>query len=162
MTRFAIPAAFGVAALIASSAFAQDQTAELENRISEMHDQYAAAFNAADAAGLAELYAEDAVVMSPTADPAEGRAAIEQLFADGFQQMSYSGLAIESREVQQIGDAVVDAGAYQATARPAGGEAMPIGGDYLSLVEQGDDGQWRIVRHIWNQDAAPETLVGEQ
>ena len=43
------------------------------------------AFNRADAEALAALYAEDAINHQVAEDPVAGRAALRQMFADGFR-----------------------------------------------------------------------------
>lgn len=45
---------------------------------------FVAAFNRADSDALANLYAEDAVNHQVAEEPVRGRAAIRQMFADGF------------------------------------------------------------------------------
>lgn len=162
MRRFVLPAALGLAALVAAPVVAQEQADDLQTRISDMHDRFEAAYNAGDASGVAGFYAEDAVAMAPLADRVEGRDAIEKFFTTEFQERSPSELSIESVEARQIGETVVDTGTYRITAEGPGGERMPVTGDYLALLEQDEDGQWRIVSHIWNQDIHPEAVVGEQ
>ena len=58
----------------------------LNDMVASLRADYVAAFNAADAARLASLYAEDALYMSPSADRVEGRSAIELYTRSAMRQ----------------------------------------------------------------------------
>lgn len=55
-------------------------------RPKEILHQWIDAFNKADVNALAALYAEDAINHQVANEPVAGRAAIRQMFADGFAQ----------------------------------------------------------------------------
>lgn len=129
------------------SANAQD----LEATANEIADAYKQAFNEQSAEGIAELYADDAVVLAPNADRAQGKAAVAQRHATQFEQAGAKNLDLTVDETRQVGDAIYQSGTYSMTVNGPNGE-MPVAGDWLVLAEPGADGNYVITRHIYNID----------
>jgi uncharacterized protein (TIGR02246 family) len=111
-----------------------------EAAVTEMLQQYEAAWNNGDAKALAALYTEAAVRLAGYAEPLAGRAAIEQSFAKNFAgPWKGTTLTIRAERTETLApDVRVQQGRYQVS-RP-GGE--PQRGRYLNtLVREG--GQWK-------------------
>jgi hypothetical protein len=70
-----IASAYSIVVMLAfaPAAIAQDQPDIEENR-----QAYAAAFNAANAEELAQIFSDDAVLLPPDSERVEGRSAIEE------------------------------------------------------------------------------------
>jgi uncharacterized protein (TIGR02246 family) len=125
--------------------------------IAEMRDKYIAAFNAGDAAGVAALFAEDAVSMPDHHVALEGRAAIESYMRDTFAQYT-TNITVTPGETEVMGDIAHEHGSFTTTITPkAGGNAMTDTGKYLVILKRGSDGRWLIHHDIDNANVAPPT-----
>ena len=109
-----------------------------------------AAFNMADAAKVASLYAADAVVM-PTHQPMiTGRDAIEN-YNKAFFDMFNATITITPVETKVFGDRALDRGTYTIQLTPkAGGSPMMDEGKYLVLMQRQSDGSWKLTHDIDN------------
>jgi ketosteroid isomerase-like protein len=104
----------------------------------------------ADGDGMANLYAEDALLMPPGAPAAKGRAAIKTFLGDDAAKTKSAGLSIKNgtASVDVSGDMGWVSGDY--TVIDGAGMAVDSG-HYLSVHEL-TNGQWLYVRDIWNSD----------
>lgn len=138
---------FVMLAAVPLSAYAQDPEATA-NEISEAYKQ---AFNEQSAEGIAELYADDAVVLPPNEDRVQGKDAVAQRQTRLFEQMGAKDLDLTVDETRQLGEAIYQTGTYTMTVNGPNGE-MPIAGDWLVIAEPGPDGNFLMTRHIYNSD----------
>ena len=124
----------------ADKAFLEAKTAEWAN-----------AFNAGDAATLAAMYSEDAVIYPPGMPPVQGRAGVQEVF-QGYIDTGASG-DLHGQETFIEGDLAYKVGHY--SLKNADGSPMDEG-SYLEVWRK-IDGQWWFVRDMWNSDLpAPE------
>ena len=108
----------------------------------------------ADGEGMANLYAEDALLMPPGATAVKGRAAIKSYLGDDAAKTKAAGLAIKNGTITGVdvsGDMGWISGDY--TVIDKAGTAVDSG-NYLS-VHKLTNGQWLYVRDIWNSDRPP-------
>jgi uncharacterized protein (TIGR02246 family) len=110
------------------------------------------AHNSGNAKEVAALYSEDAVLLVPNEEQVKGRSAIENLINSQIQEFGLSDLRITTDETQEMGDALYQSGTYTMKAKGPKG-TMPVSGDWVTLLKKDADGNWRISRHIWNEDA---------
>jgi uncharacterized protein (TIGR02246 family) len=107
---------------------------------------FAAAYNAKDAAKVAGMYAQDAVVMPPNEPMVKGRAAIEAR----LQQEMKEGLKLQLTPTES---AIAGSQAYETgtvTVTLSGGQTLKE--KYLVVYKRvGSD--WKIAFDIWNSDA---------
>ncbi len=110
---------------------------------------------AGDAAGVASLYADDAVVSPPGAPAARGKAAILEYFTKELAAMSSAGLTnnmgADPTEVGVSGDLAWEWGTYNVTDKA--GKIVEIG-KFTSVIARRDGG-WKLIRDTWNADNAP-------
>jgi uncharacterized protein (TIGR02246 family) len=155
---------------------AATEAATVRAEIEAISDRYEQALLAEDAATVATFYAEDAIALPPGASRAEGRAAIQALFASWFEQIpAPEGFTLTTNDVQLAGsgDIAYEVGTYTSRGTSPEGEAYDETGKYL-VVWKNRDGEWMIVRDAWNVDApmhmgeaaaetpaAPETTAPE-
>ncbi len=106
---------------------------------------------AKDAAGIAELYAEDGAVMPPNAPIGKGRAAIQQTWASMMQTPGF-GLNIVPEQifVSSSGDMALDRGTYSLTFAPDGVTQTDTG-KYV-VVWRKIGGEWKAAADIFNSD----------
>ena len=107
---------------------------------------------AGDAAALAALYAEDAVLQPPNAPKAVGRAAIEAGFAEMLTATPFTAIDIvtDASEVSESGDIAWAHGSYTST-NTVNGAPYEDTGKWLAVYEN-YDGQWSHVADTWNSD----------
>ena len=108
----------------------------------------------ADGDGMANLYAEDALLMPPGAPAVTGRAGIRTFLGEDAAKTKAAGFSIRNGMVTGIGvsgDTGWISGSY--TVVDTSGAAVDSG-SYLS-VHHLTDGVWLYVRDTWNSDRAP-------
>ena len=113
-------------------------------------------FAAADSEGLANLYAEDALVMPPNAPALNGRPAIKTYFGAMASGVKAGGLSLKQGSVTGAdvsGDMGWISGTY--TVQDSAGTTIDSG-DYMS-VHHRVNGSWLYIRDMWHSDrpAAP-------
>ncbi len=147
MTRRIAMALIALALAVSVPAFAQTG-GDLRAQIGKMSQAWEKAYNAADAAGLAALYAKDATVMPPNAEPASGSSAIRTFF-DGDVKSGAKN-ALTTQDVTGSGDYAIETGKWVATS--AEGKHLDHG-RYVTIYKKADGG-WKIYRDIWNSSMA--------
>ena len=127
-----------------------DLTASDEAALRQAFDSEMKAANAADAAGWASLYAEDAIVLRPHAPAVQGREAIRQWLATLPPISNAKGQGVE---VVGHGDLAYLRGTYTMTFSVPGVPA-PIEeqGKFLQIYRKQSDGSWKMTREIYNSD----------
>ncbi|HVL66146.1 MAG TPA: SgcJ/EcaC family oxidoreductase [Vicinamibacterales bacterium] len=111
----------------------------------QVSEAFAAAYNARDAVRLAALYTDDAELMPPDSPVVQGRAAIEALFREKFEQ----NCAMELRSVRSdvAGGRGFDTGDIAITMSAPDGARERIAGKYLAVMTRvGND--WKIAYHM--------------
>jgi uncharacterized protein (TIGR02246 family) len=123
--------------------------------IADVRNRYVAAYNAGDAAGVAALFAEDAISLPDHAPAINGRAASENSLKEMFAKNT-ANITITPGETEIVGDIAHEHGSYSITVTPkAGGNAMTDTGKYLVILKRGSDGKWLVHHDIDNTNAPP-------
>ena len=141
------------AALTACAQSAPDTSADqatLEAEAPVWFDHY----SKGDADAVANLYAEDAVIMPAGAPPASGRAAIREYLVADIAQSKAGGFTFKNGAVTGVGvsgDVAWLTGDFSVL--DASGATVD-GGKYLSVYTRTAEG-WKLIRDIWNSDNAP-------
>ena len=133
-----------------SSTAAVDTGAD-EQAIRGHVDHWLQLVKAKDAAGIAELYAEDGAVMPPNAPIGKGRAAIQQTWASMMRTPGFGlTFAPEQIVVSSSGDMALDRGTYSLSiARD--GTTQTDTGKYV-VVWRKIGREWRAAADILNSD----------
>ena len=122
-----------------------------EQAIRKQVDHWLQLVKAKDAAGIAELYAEDGAVMPPNAPIGKGRAAIQQTWASMMGTPGFDLTFVpEQILVSSSGDMALDRGTYSLTVAPDG-TAQTDTGKYV-VVWRKIGGDWKAAADIFNSD----------
>jgi uncharacterized protein (TIGR02246 family) len=106
---------------------------------------------ARDAAGIAELYAEDGAVMPPNAPIGKGRTAIQQTWTSMMRTPGFSLTFVpEQIVVSSSGDLALDRGTYSLTIAPDGTRQTDTGKYVVVWRKIGPD--WKAAADIFNSD----------
>jgi len=116
----------------------------------QLVDGWSQKFNAGDAAGLAALYAPDAVRYPSDAAPVRGRAAIQASFEQEFGSYGSYKETAQTDELHGSGDGLVEIGSWSLEGTAAeGGQAIGQSGEYMIFARRDADGNWKIHREMW-------------
>jgi uncharacterized protein (TIGR02246 family) len=129
-----VPPAFG--------AGSPREAIEAANRV------WMAGFAAGDAAKMASIYADDAVVFPPGAARVNGREAIAQ-FWGGFLKNGFKNLVLKTLEVEAQGDLAFEGGEVTFDIPQKDGKPAKAAVKYIVVWKRVSSG-WQIHRDIWN------------
>jgi uncharacterized protein (TIGR02246 family) len=115
-------------------------------------DQFVAAFNRGDAAGVAALYTEQGQLLPPNADFVIGREAI-QAFWQGAMDMGIASAKIEILKVEEHGDTAIEVSTFALYAQ--GGQELDAGKFIVIWKRVG--GEWKLHRDIFNSSKPAPT-----
>ncbi|MDQ6802822.1 MAG: DUF4440 domain-containing protein [Acidobacteriota bacterium] len=140
-----------IAVLTLAACATTTQPGDAESAIRQGDIDFAQRFGQSDAAGVANLYAQDATIMPPNASAVHGREGIRQMWS-GLMSTGKGNVTLTSDNVMQSGDMAVEVGRYQFNFTPNGATAaIPDTGKYI-VVWKRINGQWQIVDDIYNSD----------
>ena len=123
--------------------------------INSLREEFITVHNTNDAARLAELYSDDAVLMLPNEPARVGNQAVQSSFQGSFDQFT-AELSLASDEVQVTADLAFDRGTYTIKLTPkSGGEVIEDNGKWIVILQKQPDGSWKIARDIGNSDNPP-------
>lgn len=105
--------------------------------------RYVTASNRGDAEALAELYAEDALLLPPDHEPIRGREAIVEFWRQGTDE----GLTVTTLRLDVDGDVAYMVGRYRL---PPTEEEVADSGQYVLCLKRQADGAWKLTADIWN------------
>ncbi len=122
-------------------------TADAKSIVQQIYDRFAASWNNADAAGLANAYTADGVLLDPFGNNTQGRAAIEGNFSfllNGPMKGTRTEFEIES--VRQLAPDVIFSDATQRVVGIQGPEGMPSEMVFhVATTMKFEDGHWYLL-----------------
>ena len=122
-----------------------------EQAIRGQVDRWLQLVKAKDAAGIAELYANDGTVMPPNAPIGKGRAAIQQTWASMMRMPGFDLTFVpEQIIVSSSGDMALDRGTYRLAVAPDGTTQTDTG-KYV-VVWRKIGREWKAAADIFNSD----------
>ena len=125
----------------AAPAMAQDKAT-----IQSLSNKFAQAFNAGDAAAVAALYTEDAVILPPGGEMMKGKSAIQVFWKGAAEQLDDGKLT--TVDVKPLGsEAAREIGTF--SFRTKGSQPQEITGKYVVVWEK-VGGDWKLATDIWN------------
>jgi len=121
--------------------------AQQKAEIEKLNAQFAERFNKGDAAGVAAMYTDDAVVLPPGAGIAKGRAEIEAFWKKAAE--AFGGMKLTTLDAKMLGqNAARETGYF--TLQTKSQPPQEVTGKYIVIWERsGSD--WRLGTDIWNE-----------
>jgi len=144
-------------ALMASPSVAQTAAGEIE----KAQQQFLQALYKGDAAMIARMYTERAMVLPPKADMIEGREAIQNYW-QGVIEAGLKTLSLRSVRVDEYGgDAAREIGWFSVEVPELRGRTGTVEGKYV-VVWRKSGGDWQHDSDIWNftEPPVPDVATG--
>jgi uncharacterized protein (TIGR02246 family) len=135
-------------ALLIPAAAAADASAEARSAIEQANARFAKEFEQRNAAAVAAMYTEDAIVLPPGQEMVKGRPAIEQ-FWKSTMNAGVKSAVLTTLDVTISGDMVSEVGTVELTIAPEGKPATKSFAKYLVAWKR-EGGAWKLHRDIWN------------
>ncbi len=123
---------------------------DVSAEIRAANERFVAANNAGDAAAVAAMYTDDAILYPPNGEPLAGGPEEIATFFQGAFDAGIERVILETIEAVGMGDAAVEVG--RLTLLSADGATIDRG-SYMVLWKKTDAG-WKLHRDIWNSDLA--------
>jgi ketosteroid isomerase-like protein len=125
----------------------------LRARLEQMAKTFADAYNRGDFKTTVSFYAEDAIVFPPDSDVVTGLPAIEA-FWRGARDSGMKSFQLETLDAQSSGNLAVETGKALVQVQPEGQAPSAQTVKYIVVWKKQKDGNWKIIRDIWNSMAA--------
>jgi uncharacterized protein (TIGR02246 family) len=153
MSSFAKPILLvvGLFAVAACSKSVPNTSAD-QSAIQNVQTAWYKAFNAGDGAGVAALYADDAVLMAPNVPAARGIATIRDFYskaAPESQAAGHTAVPGTNSDIGISGDLAWQGYTYTVTDKSG---ATVESGNSLTVFQRKNGGKWMIIRDTWNSD----------
>ncbi len=113
--------------------------------IQDVNDSFVAAFSRGDAAGMADVYTEDAKLLPPNGPVVSGRSAIQN-FWQGVLRLGLEAAELQTLELEIGGELAYEVGTYKLMAH---GNKVADHGKYV-VVWKRKGGEWKWHRDIYN------------
>ncbi|HEX7966348.1 MAG TPA: DUF4440 domain-containing protein [Gammaproteobacteria bacterium] len=120
-----------------------------QESIQDTHNAFLKAFNAKDAAGVAAVYTDDAIIMPPNYPAVKTSIAIQTFMREQLVP-PMTGMLLNVAETQVTGDYAFSSGYY--TLLGENGATLDHGKFLQVLKQQGRD--WKVYREAYNSDQA--------
>jgi uncharacterized protein (TIGR02246 family) len=128
--------------------FAAPAMAQQKPSIQKINEEWMAAFNKGDAAGVAALYSEDAYILPNGAEMTKGRRAIEAYFKNSVRQLGDAKL--KTVDLQSLGPGSArEVGTFNFKTK--GDSPQEVVGKYVAVWRK-MGGQWKLITDIWNMN----------
>ena len=121
--------------------------AQERQAIAEAYVKFSEIFSTGNASALADLYTEDAWLLSQTGDMFKGREGIETFWAGAFQ-MGMKEVVLTTMDVMKMDDMVGEFGKADLTIKPEGQDEIKAVSKYLVIWKQSADGIWKMYADI--------------
>lgn len=124
-----------------------------ENSIKKVAAKFSASYVEGDYQTMADIYTDDAVLMSPGQDMIYGREAIYKFWSrdTAYHQVFHRSVA---DQIEVIGNLAFDNGYWYSQATYNGKERPLSSGKYLIIWKKDEEGNWKMYHDIWNNRAS--------
>ena len=128
----------------------QSTSSEVRDAITAANEDFMAAFNRGDAAGIAALYTVNGQVLPPNGDFVTGKEAVQAVW-QAIMDMGIKEAKLETVEVEDHGDTAIEVSKY--TLKGDEGQVLDTG-KYIVIWKQ-QNGDWKLHRDIFNSSMPP-------
>ena len=123
--------------------------------IAAFNGRYLQAINDEDIAALSALTTEGHIMLAPNRAPIVGKVANDEANGRAFEQFDFDETWTPVETVVS-GDWAYQRGTFTVIATPkAGGDRRETGGSFLRIYQRQPDGEWRMIRDMFNSGGAP-------
>lgn len=119
------------------------------DEVKATYSAWDAAFQKADAKGIAGFYAEDALFLPANHEVIRGPAGVEKFFAGLFGKGA-TGHKLELIEAGNAGNMLYGSAKWSATGKDSSGKDQPWSGVATHVFQKGSDGKLKIKLHTFN------------
>jgi uncharacterized protein (TIGR02246 family) len=137
-----------IGTLLCSVALAQgadEENTEVRKAIDKGNEQYIKSMKAADAAGLAGVYAENGARFLDKGKMSRGQKAILADIEGLFKKTGPITVTIDTQELWVVDDRAYESGKWSYTFQPHGKEQTRLAGQYVTVWQKQKDGGWKII-----------------
>ena len=124
--------------------------ASVRQAIELSRQDYINAMKRSDAAGLAQHFAEDAILLPQGSGSVRGRAAIEQWFQRWLPSTQVLEFDVVAEELRLTGNVAYEVGRHRMIYQMQGSHLVNEEGKFLMVYEKDRQGRWRISRDMFN------------
>ena len=144
--RFSPAAALSLALLcLSATRTSPAQDADVLEAIQAGNRAYIESMANADARAFADVYDADGARLGGGGEVVRGRNAIRDHIGAFFTRIGPVTVTLETLDAWQLDDRLYEAGAWTYTFTPPGSSRRTIGGRYVTVWKQQEDGSWRIL-----------------
>ena len=156
-TALLIIAAACASALAACGTATQPSLEEDLAAIAEFNRQYLKAINDENIAALSALTTDGHIMLAPNRSPIVGKVANDELNGGAFERFDFDETWTPVETVVS-GDWAHQRGTFTTSAKPkdGDGEARVISGSFLRIYQRQPDGEWRMIRDMFNSDGSAQ------
>jgi uncharacterized protein (TIGR02246 family) len=128
------------------------QTAtETNDPIAESRNLWIESVKSSDAAAIASIHCDDAIIMPPNETSLYGKEEALEWWKEYFEYFKVTVLNGTERDVRTFGDETIELWTYMIAIDPiGGGERIRDDGRSLTIWKREPDGIWRVAETIWN------------
>lgn len=123
---------------------------DINAAIRNANDNFEATFAKGDAAGMADLYTPQGMLLPTGSNIIQGKEAIRN-FWEGVMDMGIKQAHLKTIEVEEQGDTAIEMGNY--TLKGQNGNTIDEG-KYIVVWKQ-QNGSWKLHKDIFNSSLAP-------
>ena len=128
-------------------------------QVDEPYQRFSTAYATLDADRVAQVYADDALMLPPGGEIIRGRAAVREHHAEAFDEDRKRGhtrsITFELVDRLVRDDVRTDYGYYTITSRSPSGQEHQHRGKFAKVWQRGRDGLWRIRSDTYNSAPNP-------
>ena len=154
LASLALAAVLAACSAPAPSAAPKADHAAIEKEIKDVVAAWNGYIAARNDSAIAELYAENGVLMPPNQPRVAGKDAIRSWFAGMWVIQPKMTLATTQVGASDAGDVAIEEGTFALEYPAADGKPISDTGKYLVIWKRTDAG-WKVVRDIFNTDLPP-------
>lgn len=125
------------------------QAEEYRAAVDAKNEEFVAAYDAGDAAKLASLFTDDALILPPDASEIRGQEAIQALWQSWFDA-GITNVAIQTRSVEGAGNLAYEVGDFTAAVPDGSGGTIQVTGNFVVVWKKDASGEWKYHIDTWN------------